>query len=316
MQIHYGLQSFSRFSLHGVVTSGTFDGVHLGHRTILNSLLEFKARNVDYQTIVITFFPHPRMILSPQHPVKMLDTMEEKAAKLQDLGIDKLVVIPFSKEFAQTTSEDYIKEILIDKLNTKCLVIGYDHHFGKNREGGFEYLMAHKENYPFQIEEIARHDVNQVGISSTEIRQAISKGDVKSAKEYLGEYYQLNGKVVKGQQKGRIIGFPTANIQIEQHYKLIPANGIYAVKVKHKNSWYDGMLNIGVRPTIADNLNQTIEAHIFNFKKEIYGDNLQVCLVDFIREEHKYPDLESLKSQLITDQAAANTILKAEAISF
>lgn len=309
MQIHKGIENFPKLDFT-ILTSGTFDGVHTGHQKILNRLLAIKKQNPNSQTLVLTFFPHPRMVLQPSEPFKLLYTLEEKADKLARLGIDHFLIIPFTKEFATTSSKDYIQNILINTINVRKLVIGYDHRFGRNREGGFDYLKAHQADYPFEIEEIARHDVEQVGVSSSRTREALLKGDVQMASHYLGEFYPLNGKVVEGKKLGRKLGFPTANLEIKESYKLIPAKGVYAVKINYKAVSYNGMLNIGSRPTISGDLKTSIEVHIFDFEKNIYGQNLEILFVKRLREEKKYVNLEALKKQLFQDKLESLKILK------
>lgn len=309
MQIHKGIDNFPKLAF-AILTSGTFDGVHTGHQKILNRLLEIKKQKPNSQTVVLTFFPHPRMVLQPSKPFELLYTLEEKAAKLARLGIDHFLVIPFTKEFAATSSKDYIQNILINTINTRKLVIGYNHRFGRNREGGFDYLTTHQANYPFEIEEISRHDVQEIGVSSTRAREALLEGNVELAREYLGEFYPLSGKVVEGKKLGRKLGFPTANLEIKENYKLIPAKGVYAVKVKYKAVFYDGMLNIGNRPTVSRNLNASIEVHIFDFDADIYGQNLEILFVKRLREEKKYDSLEALKKQLLQDKMDSLVVLK------
>jgi riboflavin kinase/FMN adenylyltransferase len=309
MQIHRGIDNFPKLDF-AILTSGTFDGVHTGHQKILTRLLEIKRQTPNSQTVVLTFFPHPRMVLQASKSFELLYTLEEKAAKLAELGIDHFLIIPFTKEFAKTSSKDYIQNILIDAINVRKLVIGYDHRFGRNREGGFDYLTANQGDYPFDIEEITRYDVEQIGVSSTRTREALLNGDVELAKEYLGNYYPLSGKVVEGERLGRTIGFPTANLEINEKYKLIPAKGVYAVKVKHKEFFYDGMLNIGNRPTISGALEVSIEVHIFDFDKNIYGQTIELLFVKKLREEKKYDNLEALKKQLYQDKLDSLAVLK------
>lgn len=308
MNIYHGIEDFTPLR-YAVVTSGTFDGVHLGHRKILNRLIEIAKKN-NGETVLITYWPHPRLVLYPdQSDLKLLNTFEEKAELLREEGIDHLLRIPFTKEFSQLTSAEFIKTILVHKIGTKKLVIGYDHRFGKNREGSFEHLKANAGTYGFEVEEIPRQEIDHVGISSSEIRSALQVGDVKTSTDLLGKPFSITGMVIKGEKIGRMIGYPTANIDIDSHHKLIPADGAYAVKVKHANELYDGMLNIGFRPTVGGST-KTIEVHIFNFDKEIYGDSVSIYFMDKIRLEIKFEDVEALKNQLGIDKEKAKLLLR------
>jgi riboflavin kinase / FMN adenylyltransferase len=307
MKIYEGLEDFHPIP-NAVVTSGTFDGVHLGHQKIIQRIRNL-ARETQGETVLITFWPHPRLVLYPnEHNLRLLTTFEEKAVLLRQLGIDHLITIPFTPEFSQLSSEEFIKKVLIEKIQTKVLVIGYDHRFGKNREGSFEYLQANCKNFGFDLEEISRQDVEEIGVSSTKIRKALESGDIKTATAYLGRPYELNGLVVKGQQIGRSIGFPTANIHIPNSYKLIPHDGVYAVEAKVEGVLYKAMLNIGNRPTV-DGTKKTVEAHLFDFQGDLYNKLITVYFKEFIREEKKFSNLDELKSQLVLDQKTAKSIL-------
>ena len=307
MKIYEGLEDFYPIS-NAVVTSGTFDGVHLGHQKIIGRIREI-ARKIEGETVLITFWPHPRLVLYPnEHNLRLLSTFEEKANLLRQFGIDHLVTIPFTQEFSQLSSEEFIQKVLIDKIQTKVLVIGYDHRFGKNREGSFEYLQQHSKSLGFDLEEISRQDVDEIGVSSTKIRKALESGDIKTATAYLGRPYELNGLVVKGQQIGRSIGFPTANIHIPNSYKLIPRDGVYAVEARIDGLLYKAMLNIGNRPTV-DGTSKTVEAHLFDFQGDLYNKQITVFFREFIREEKKFNNLEELKDQLSKDQRVAKSIL-------
>ncbi|MES2517286.1 MAG: bifunctional riboflavin kinase/FAD synthetase [Bacteroidota bacterium] len=307
MNVYYGIEEFKQLE-NAVVTSGTFDGVHLGHHKILNRLNEI-AQLTNGESVVITFYPHPRSVISPDNQiVKLLSTLDEKIELLEKSGVNHLVIIPFTREFSELTSEEFIQKILIETIGTKTLVIGFDHRFGKNREGSFEYLKIHKELYGFEIEEISRQDIENVGVSSSKIRKAIQEGDIPMADHFLGRNYALSGVIVKGKQLGRTIGFPTANIQVREIAKLIPANGVYAVKVSYKNEYFGGMLNIGTRPTV-DGTFQTIEVNIFDFDCEIYGENLTVEFLQKIRNEQKFSGLEELKVQISKDKETCKAII-------
>jgi riboflavin kinase/FMN adenylyltransferase len=307
MRIYEGLEDFLPVS-NPVVTSGTFDGVHLGHQKIIQRIREI-ARSIEGETVLITFWPHPRLVLYPtEHHLRLLSTFEEKANLLRQFGIDHLITIPFTQEFSQMTSEEFIRKVLVEKIHTRKLVIGYDHRFGKNREGSFEYLQENGQQFGFELEEISRQDVDEIGVSSTKIRKALESGDIKTATNYLGRPYELNGLVVKGQQIGRSIGFPTANIHIPNDYKLIPHDGVYAVEVKVEGTLYKAMLNIGNRPTV-DGTRKTVEAHLFDFQGDLYNKLVTVYFREFIREEKKFESLEALKNQLVQDQKLAKTLL-------
>jgi len=307
MKIYEGLDHFTPVK-NAVVTSGTFDGVHLGHQKILARIRDI-ADQMHGETVLITFWPHPRLVLHPEeHNLRLLTTFEEKAKHLEKGGIDHLVTIPFTKEFSQLSGEEFIQKILIDKIHTKKLVIGYDHRFGKNREGSFEHLKANIDRYGFELEEISREDVDNVGISSTKIRRALLAGHVAEANEFLGRPYELNGIVIKGQQIGRSIDFPTANIHVPSNYKLIPSDGAYAVLIDVEGKTHKGMLNIGNRPTV-DGIEKTVEVHLFDFDDNLYDKQITVYFKDFLRAERKFANLEELKAQLERDKLKARQIL-------
>jgi riboflavin kinase/FMN adenylyltransferase len=291
-----------------VVTSGTFDGVHLGHQKILRRLQELATRKQG-ETVLLTYWPHPRLILQPDDKsLRLLTTLSEKVKLLEEMGVDHLIILPFTNELSQMSSEDFIRDILVDKIQTKTLVIGYDHKFGKNREGSFEYLQSHSHLFGFAIEEISRQDVDDLGVSSTKIRTALAQGDIATANKYLGRPYDLSGQVVKGQQIGRSLGFPTANIQIAEDYKLLPRDGAYAVHAEVNSIRYKAILNIGDRPTV-DGQKKTIEAHLIDFEGDLYGQELRVYFQEFLREEKKFESLDALKNQLVVDRERAIFIL-------
>ncbi len=307
MRIYHGIEEFNPVQ-NAVVTSGTFDGVHLGHKVILKRLIQL-AKKRQGESVVLTFWPHPRFVLYPNDTsLKLLSTFQEKASYLSDLGIDHLIKIEFTKKFSQLSSEQFIHNILIDKIGTKLLVIGYDHRFGKNREGSFQYLASNSHDYGFEIEEIPRQDIENIAVSSTKIRNALESGEIKTANEFIGNNYRLTGKVIKGSQIGRDLGFPTANIVVEESYKLIPADGAYAVKIGYRDRWYNGMLNIGFRPTV-NGTTRTIETHIFDFNQNLYGQVLTIAFVEKIRGEKKFENLDALSKQLTLDRKDAMKIL-------
>lgn len=303
MRIYYSIDDFSTVK-NAVVTSGTFDGVHVGHKKILARLNEV-ARKSNGETVVLTFWPHPRLVLYPDdNQLRLLNTFEEKAELLKKQGVNHLLRLPFTKEFSQLSSEDFITKILVEKIGTKKLVIGYDHHFGKNREGSFEQLKLNAAKYGFAVEEIPRQDVDHVAVSSTTIRKALESADLETANQLLGQPYMLSGRVVKGDQLGRQLGYPTANIEIDSIHKLIPADGIYAVYIHHSNNLYTGVLYIGNRPTI-NGTRRVIEVNMFNFAKEIYGESLTVEFHQFIRGDKKLDSLDALKNQIALDKEQA-----------
>ncbi|GAB4250352.1 MAG: bifunctional riboflavin kinase/FAD synthetase [Vicingaceae bacterium] len=283
-----------------VVTTGTFDGVHLGHKKIIQQVIDL-SKKINGDSVILTFFPHPRWVLFNDYDLKLLNTLDEKIELLKKTGVDHLIIHPFTKDFSRISSFDFIKNILVKKLNTKKLVIGYDHHFGKNREGTFEHLKEYGPVYGFEVEEIPALDVQNINISSTKIRNSLAIGEINAANSFLGYHYFLHGKVVEGDKIGRKIGFPTANIEISESYKLIPMNGVYGVKVELDGNEFFGMMNIGNKPTIGDN-KKSIEVHIFNFDGDIYNKQLKIEFYKRIRNEQKFNDLEALKNQLLTDE--------------
>lgn len=289
---------------HSIVTSGTFDGVHVGHQKILRQLVE-TAKLHKGQSIVITLWPHPRFVLNRDpESLKLLSTFEEKASLIEEMGVDILLKIPFTKGFSELSSRSFIQDIIIKKLNTEVLIIGYDHRFGKNREGGFDYLMNNANEFGFEVKEIPREDIDHAGVSSTRIRNALAAGEVHIATELLGRHYSLSGFVKDGDRIGRSIGFPTANIDVPESYKLIPGDGAYAVYIHLGNEKFQGMLNIGLRPTVSGQ-ERRIEVNIFNFDREIYNKRLTIEFVQLLRKEKKFDSIELLKDQLNQDKLQA-----------
>lgn len=309
MKVYRGLKDFT-IPQNSVVTTGTFDGVHQGHKTIINRLKKI-ASAATGETVLITFHPHPRIVLQKNPDLKLLSTIDERIVLIESTGIDHLVIIPFDKNFAALSSIEFVQNILVEKIGTKKLVIGYDHHFGKNREGSFQHLKKFGPQYGFTVEEIPAQEINDVNISSTKIRAALESGDLKKANDFLGHAYTISGKVVKGEQLGRSIGFPTANIEIESKYKLIPKQGVYAVKAIIGEKNYRGMLNIGVRPTVNDKNRETIEVNFFDFEGDLYGTTLVVELIQRIRDEKQFTGVSELKLQLERDLEYCNEILTA-----
>lgn len=307
MEVIRDIADFPKLS-YPVVTSGTFDGVHVGHRKILQRVKE-RARQANGQSVVITYWPHPRLVLFPEdNDLKLLSTIEERVEQLRSFGIDYLLIIPFTKEFSRLSSRSFISDVLVKALHTKVLVIGYDHRFGKNREGSFEHLKARSAQYGFEVEEIPRQDVDDVGVSSTKIRRAIESGDIPTANKYLGHTYSLTSTVVEGNKLGRTIGYPTANLALPAPHKLIPAHGVYAVWVKLDKERFPGMMNIGTRPTV-DGTHLTLEVNILNFNRDIYGHTVTVEFVEQLRQEQKFDGLEALKAQLAKDRQATERVL-------
>jgi riboflavin kinase/FMN adenylyltransferase len=294
---------------HAIVTIGTFDGVHLGHQKIIKRLHEI-AEETGGEIVILTFFPHPRMILHPEDVnIKMITTMEERAELLEKHHINHLIITPFTRDFSNLSPEEYIREVLVKQVGIKKIVIGYDHRFGKNREGGLKELQHLGPVYGFEVEEISEQDVNDVAVSSTKIRSAILEGDIKTANQFLGYPFGITGKVVRGDEIGRKLGFPTANLFIKQTYKIIPADGIYAVRVLVDNVDYKGMCYIGNRPTI-NGMTRNIEVNIFDFDQDIYDTTITVKFLHYIRGDAKFEGLEQLKIQIAKDKEAVLASLK------
>ena len=292
-----------------VVTVGTFDGVHTGHRVLMETVVK-KAEKRNARSVVVTFDPHPREIINPgKEGIKLLTTLKERAEILNDLGVDILLVIPFDRDFSLLSSEEFVRDIIYEKVGVSEFVIGYDHHFGRDREGTIDTLKKLGKELQFDTYVVSKQEMGEVTISSTVIRKTLSEeGDVKQASEYLKRAYLLNGIVMHGDERGRKIGYPTANIKAEHKNKVIPKNGVYAVKVRVENTWFSGMMNIGVRPTFDGEV-KTLEVNIFDFDKEIYGDTIQVRFIDRIRDEVKFSGVEELKAQLASDKKEALEIL-------
>lgn len=300
MKIYKSLDDFPDIQ-RPVVTIGSFDGVHLGHQKILKRINNI-AKSINGETVLVSFWPHPRMVLFPDsHGIELLYSFDEKAALLEKFGVDNLISIQFTKEFSMMESKDFIENILVKRIKTKKLVIGYDHRFGRGREGSFAHLQSEQERYNFDLEEIPREDIDNIGISSTKIRKALKSGDIVKANEFLGRPYNLQGKVIEGDKIGRKIGFPTANIQLNEPNKLVPMDGAYLVKVNIDKNLYQGMLNIGMRPTVSGE-RKNIEVNILDFSQDIYGKTINLELLEFLRPEKKFESLAALTKQLKTDQ--------------
>lgn len=300
MRIFFGLDEVNKIR-KPVVTIGTFDGVHLGHQKIIENLIS-KANEVGGESVIITFSPHPRIVLFPDsHNLKLIQTETEKFKKMESTGIDHLIVYPFSFEFSRISAMEFVRDFLVNKLNVHTIVIGYDHQFGRNREGNIQYLKDISSIYDFQAVEIPAKEIDAVNVSSTKIRRAILEGEIELANQYLGNPYVLSGKVIQGNQLGRTIGFPTANIQVNNATKIIPGNGVYLVKINHKNSLLNGIMNIGRRPTVSDIDENRIEIHIFDFNEDIYGHVLEVEVLKKVRDEKKFNSIGELSKQIEQD---------------
>lgn len=286
-----------------ILTLGTFDGVHIGHKKILERITQ-NTENGKYESLVLTFFPHPRMVLQEKSEIKLLNTINEKTKLLEATGIENLIVHPFDESFSRLTAEEFVHTILVDKFQIQKIIIGHDHRFGRNRTANIDDLIAFGKEYGFEVEQISAQEIQDVSVSSTKIRNALKEGNMTLANEYLGYDYFLNGTIVKGKQLGRTIGFPTANIHIEEDYKLIPKIGVYVVKAVVNEETVFGMMNIGFNPTVNGD-RQTIEVHLFDFDKDIYDQNIEVSLLHYIREEQKFGSVDALKAQLHQDQNKA-----------
>ena len=309
MKIHYSLDHFQART--PVVTIGTFDGLHKGHQVVLDKLKEL-AREVNGETVVFTFYPHPRVVTSPDEAsLRLLTTSEEKIQLFRKFGIDHLIIYPFNKEFSEMSYSDFVSKILVHKIGTKCLVVGYDHKFGKDREGSYAYLQECADRFGFRVEKMDALSVKDDNISSTKIRAALEAGDIRKANHYFGHEFSLHGTVVEGKQLGRKIGFPTANIEASDKSKIIPGYGVYAVMVEIAGKWHKGMLNIGTRPTFNKNAdNRSIEVNIFDFSDDIYKEPITLNFIDKIRNEQKFNGIEALAEQLKKDKISALEILK------
>ena len=306
MKVTYGLNNFKTISC-AVATTGTFDGVHLGHRKILNQLVA-KAKKVGGESVLLTFSPHPRIVLQPDVELELLSSENEKISLLENTGIDHLIIHPFTREFSRTQSLDFVREFLVNKIGVKHLVIGYDHHFGRNREGSFDHLKEFGPIYGFEVEEIAAFDIDQVNVSSTKIRNALAEGNVELANMYLGAPYSISGRVIKGNQIGRTIGFPTANIECDFMQKLLPADGVYAGKLHVNGHTYNAMANLGSRPTIGSK-QRKLEVHCIGTDIHLYESEVRFELYKFLRGIEEFANLEALKKQLEVDKKATNLVL-------
>lgn len=309
MKIHYDFEHISEIK-NPILTIGTFDGVHSGHQKIIDCL-NIEAKKQQGESVLFTFYPHPRMVLHPDnHGLKLLQTQEEKLAKLKRMGLQHVIVYPFTKDFAETNANEFVRHFLVEKLGVHTIVVGYDHQFGKNREGSLEDLLKLSQTYPFKVIEIPAQEINEINISSTKIRNALLAGDIETANSYLNEAFELSGLVVGGQKLGRTIGYPTANLTVNDPLKLIPAKGVYAVEVRLQNGEkYSGMMNIGVRPSVSDSNTLSVEVHILDFDGDLYGTKIAVSLLKRIRDEKRFSGIEELKQQLSKDEALVRSYM-------
>ncbi|NHN27352.1 bifunctional riboflavin kinase/FAD synthetase [Flavobacterium jejuense] len=299
MNIFNSISSFTT-TKKTIVTIGTFDGVHIGHKKVLQKLHNL-AKEKNAESVLLTFFPHPRMVLQQDLNIKLLNTIEEKKQLISQFELDHLIIHPFDLEFSRLTAEDFVKNVLVNQLNICSIIIGYDHRFGRNRTATIDDLIEFGTKYNFEVEQITAKEIDEIAISSTKIRNALLDGDIETANTYLGYKYTLSGLVIEGKKIGRTINFPTANIKVDEEYKLIPQNGVYIVSVEIDTSTHFGMMNIGNNPTISEG-DQNIEVHIFNFSQSIYNTNIRICFIERIRNEEKFASLYELKKQLEKDK--------------
>lgn len=292
-----------------ILTLGTFDGVHFGHKTILNKVTQ-STLNGAYESVVLTFFPHPRMVLQEKSDIKLLNTIAEKIELLEQLGIENLVIHPFDTTFSKLTAEEFVRDILVHRFNIQKIIIGYDHRFGRNRTADINDLITYGKTYDFEVEQITAQEINAISVSSTKIRNAIMEGEITLANTYLGYPYPISGKVIRGKQLGRTIGFPTANIDIAEDFKLIPKNGVYVVKSLIDNQTVYGMMNIGFNPTVGGE-KQSIEVHFLDFDKDVYHQELKISILHRLRWEHKFQNIDFLKAQLAKDESNSRDFIAA-----
>ena len=302
MKLFHSINDF-RTTKKTILTLGTFDGVHIGHKKILERITQ-NTENGKYESLVLTFFPHPRMVLQEKSEIKLLNTISEKTKLLEQTGIENLVIHPFNESFSRLTAEEFVHTILVDQFHIHKIIIGHDHRFGRNRTANIDDLIAFGKEYGFEVEQISAQEIQDVSVSSTKIRKALDEGNIALANDYLGYSYFLTGEVVKGKQLGRTIGFPTANINIEEEYKKIPKNGVYIVRTFINEKEVFGMMNIGFNPTVNGE-KKTIEVNLFDFDSDIYGHKIEVSLLEYLREEQKFGSVELLKEQLNQDKKTA-----------
>ncbi len=309
MRILQGIPEGTIFN-NPILTLGTFDGVHLGHQAIISSLVQ-EAKEKNKESILFTFHPHPRMVIYPDsHSVRLIDTVEQKLEKLEKLGLDTVILFPFTKEFSRLTAVEFVRDILVSQIGVSEMHVGYDHHFGKNRQGSFPELVELGNLYGFEVKEIKAVEVGETSVSSTKIRNAVMEGNVELATQYMNHPFQITGEIVHGKKLGRTIGFPTANVAVDLTTKLLPKIGVYSAKVWHNHCKYNGVVNIGVKPTVSGENVITVEVFIFDFDQEIYGDILRLECIERLRDEQKFDSLDSLKIQLNKDVEMAKNSLR------
>ena len=306
MKVHYHLENLPEFR-RAVITIGTFDGVHKGHQTIIDAVLN-QAKKVDGESILITFHPHPRKIIQPESSLQLINTLEEKISLLNKKGLSHLVIVPFTAEFSNQSPEDYIKDFLVKKFNPHSIIIGYDHHFGKDRKGNYLLLEEQKSLWGYELIEIPKHVLDEIAISSTKIRKALKNSDIESANKLLGYDFFFTGKVIHGDKLGRILGYPTANLVYTDEDKIRLGDGVYAVYVSIENETKKGMLSIGNRLTLADN-SPKVEINIFDFNSYIYDLEIIITIHSYLRAQAKFETLEDLKKQLEVDKNNAQAVL-------
>lgn len=307
MKVYQSINSYDGSARETVITIGTFDGVHIGHQRIIEMLNLLKNKESE-DSLILTFFPHPRRVLDQSNDIKMLTTLEEKIELLDHFKLDRLIIEPFTREFSRLTALEFVRDILVNQLHLKKLVIGYDHHFGKNREGNFEQLAEYGELYDFEVIEIPAQEIQDVAVSSTKVRKAIEIGDMETANTYLGYPYRLTGTIVSGKGLGRKMSFPTVNLSIVEDYKLIPLRGVYVVRTMIGHKQVFGMMNIGYRPTVGGQ-GQTIEIHLLDFDGDLYGSKMQIEILSRLRDERKFESMHELGSQLKKDEANTRNYL-------
>ncbi|CAG5076324.1 bifunctional riboflavin kinase/FAD synthetase [Parvicella tangerina] len=301
MIIHKSINEIGEIK-NPILTVGTFDGVHVGHQKIISRINEL-AQEKNGESVLLTFHPHPRKVLFPDDDsLKLINTIEEKTALLEQFGLDHVIYMAFEKSLSRMSPVEYVRDILVNKIGIKTIVIGYDHHFGRNREGDIELLRELGPIYDFEVVEITAQDIDEITVSSTKVRRAIEKGDIKIANEFLGHPFCMTGTVVAGAKLGRELGYPTANLQVNDINKIIPGNGVYEVIVQTKENRFTGMLNIGTKPTVADSDETSIEVHLLDFNADLYGQELTLTFIRKIRDEQKFDDLTALKNQLSKDE--------------
>ena len=313
MKVYYSLEDVPAIN-NPVLTLGTYDGVHKGHQAIISYMKE-SAKALNGESVLFTFHPHPRIVLHPEdHNLELIQDLDQRIERLREAGIDHLILYPFTHEFSRLTATEFVRNILVNKLNIRKLIIGYNHHFGRNREGNLKLLKDLAPLYNFEVSEIPAFQFEGTSISSTKIREALKAGEIQKANNYLGSTYKFKGKVVQGKNLGHTIGFPTANIEPLESTQIIPKNGVYVVQIALNAKMYSGMMNIGIKPTISEAGEVSIEVHIFDFSEDIYGSILEVKVIDYVREERTFGSLDELKQQLKEDEAICKNILSSASL--